>query len=190
MNFDICHSNMDPENDLHNISQKITEIRHIQTDLNEQLLSIDNDLNRSLEDHYAINAKLKEFLNKKRIEKAAAPMPIHAEPMIQRPLAQPLDATAQLEKLLQGSLDALGDKISDRLMGMLKELRSLPVEMRGERLHDIKQAADAELVDLSALYKYQEVQSNIEQVGVDEKEAKGIDKNLEKLRKMRQKKPE
>jgi len=42
------------------------------------------------------------------------------------------------------------------------------------------------LIDLSGLYKHENVQSNIEDVGVTETEAKGIDKNLEKLRQLRQ----
>ncbi|MBF0521926.1 MAG: hypothetical protein HQL24_02600 [Candidatus Omnitrophica bacterium] len=173
---------------IQNLSENVVEIKKTQMELNDELLSIERDLNKSLEDQAAINTKLKEVVLQKRIEKSTPQIPVVApEVVIQKAEhPQPIDTTAQLEKLLQGSLDALGDKISDRLMGMLKELKSLPIEVRATRIHEIKQAADAELVDLSALYKHQEVESNIEEVGVDEKEAKGIDKNLERLRKLRQ----
>ncbi|MBF0533016.1 MAG: hypothetical protein HQL23_07990 [Candidatus Omnitrophica bacterium] len=177
-------------NILENLQEKVSAVTRTQAELNEQLLLLERDLSQSLAEQDRFQARLKEFLDGRRVENrepaaAPAPLPVVPPPEIPPPVVLATDPTAQLEKLLQGLLDALGDKFSDRLMGLMPELKSLPVEMRGLRLHEIKQAADAELVDLSALYKYQEVQSNIDQVGVDEKETKGIDKNLEKLRKMR-----
>ncbi|MBF0489561.1 MAG: hypothetical protein HQL15_02950 [Candidatus Omnitrophica bacterium] len=179
---------MDIDKTIHSLSQKIADIEDAYTKLNESLFSMEEDLNSSLRNECALNDKLKEALSKKRSQNGK-----HATPSIsvggaaQQPTTEPVvDQNAQMEKLLQGTLDVLGDKISDRLMAMLKDLKSLPVEMRTARIQEVKQAADAELVDLSGLYKHQEIQSNIEDVGVTETEAKGIDKNLEKLRKLRQ----
>ena len=178
---------MDIDITIHNLSQKIAEIESAYGKLNELLFSMEGHLNKSLEDECNLNAKLKELIAKKTAgngKHSASSMP--QEVIAQAPNSEPSDPTAQMEKLLQGTLDVLGDKISDRLMNMLKDLKTIPVEMRATRIQEVKQAADAELIDLSGLYKHENVQSNLEDVGVTETESKSIDKNLEKLRQMRQ----
>jgi len=178
---------MDIETSIHHLSQKIVEIESAYAKLNELLYSMEGDLKKSLEDECSLNARLKDLLakksagNGKHLGGIASP-----EAIAQNPVSEPVDPTAQMEKLLQGTLDVLGDKISDRLMGMLKELKTIPMEMRASRIQEVKQTADAELIDLSGLYKHEHVESNIEDVGVTETESKSIDKNLEKLRQMRQ----
>ena len=178
---------MDIDSTIHHLSQKLAELETAYAKLNEQMFSLEGDLKKSLDDESALNARLKSLVANKAAGNGKHTGPVvMADTMAQNSVADPVDPTAQMEKLLQGTLDVLGDKISDRLMGMLKELKSIPVEMRASRIQEVKQAADAELVDLSGLYKHEHVQSNIEDVGVTETESKGIDKNLEKLRQMRQ----
>ena len=178
---------MDIDKTIQNLSQKIAEIESAYAKLNELLFSMEGDLNKSLEDQCALNARLKELLARKTAGNGKhSGIVVSAEAIAQNPVPETVDPTVQMEKLLQGTLDVLGDKISDRLMAMLKDLKSLPVEMRASRIQEVKQAADAELVDLSSLYKHEHVESNMEDVGVTETESKGIDKNLEKLRQLRQ----
>jgi hypothetical protein len=181
---------MDIDKTIQNLSQKVAEIESAYTKLNEMLFSIEANLNKSLEEESVLNAKLKELIAKKSaVGSGNGKHPetsVMPDAVSQDHKVEVQDPTAQMEKLLQGTLDVLGDKISDRLMAMLKDLKSIPVEMRATRIHEVKQAADAELIDLSGLYKHENVQSNIEDVGVTETEAKGIDKNLEKLRQLRQ----
>ena len=169
---------MDIDNITKSVTQKIADIETSQSKLNELLQSMENDLNRSLEDECLLNNRLKALIVFKHAQNGKHPQGLaHVSDE---------DPTSQLEKLLQGSLDVLGDKISDRLMAMIKDLKSLPIGMRASKIQEVKRAADEELLDLSALYKHQKIESNIEEVGVTETEAKGIDKNLEKLRMLRQ----
>jgi len=178
---------MDIDKTIQHLSQKIAEIESAYTSLNDLLFSMEADLNRSLENENAMNARLKELVAKKSAGNGKhAGVSVLPQASSQDQNSEPLDPTAQMEKLLQGTLDVLGDKISDRLMAMLKDLKSLPVEMRASKIQEVKQAADEELVDLSGLYKHEHVESNIEDVGITETEAKSIDKNLEKLRQLRQ----
>jgi len=184
---------MDIDRTIQNLTQKIAEIETAYAGLNELLFTMEGDLNKSLEDERALNTRLKELVARKNAGgngngngKHAGMSVVSQETNAQAPVSGPLDPTAQMEKLLQGTLDVLGDKISDRLMAMLKDLKSLPVEARMTRIQEVKQAADAELIDLSGLYKHENVRSNIDDVGVTETESKGIDKNLEKLRQLRQ----
>jgi len=180
---------MDVDKSINNLSQKITEIETAYARLNELIFTMEGDINKSLEGQNSLNQKLKELIARESSGngngKHSNDVISHDHP-IQNPAQEQLDPTAQMEKLLQGTLDVLGDKISDRLMAMLKDLKSLPVEMRATRIQEVKQAADAELIDLSGLYKHENIQSNLDDVGVTETESKGIDKNLEKLRQMRQ----
>ena len=94
-----------------------------------------------------------------------------------------------IEKILQGSLEAVGDKISDRIMNMLRELKGLAGAEREAKIQQIKEAAESDMVDLSSLYIHEKMQSNLSDVGVEEKESKGIESSLEKLRNLRSGKP-
>lgn len=101
----------------------------------------------------------------------------------------PDDFKGFIENILQGSLEAVGDKISDRIMSMIRELKGLSGAEREAKIQKIKEAAENDMVDLSSLYLREKVQSNLSDVGVDEKESEGIELNLEKLRKLRGSKP-
>ena len=95
------------------------------------------------------------------------------------------DSKKLLERLLQGSLQDLGDKISRRILDKLRDLQGTSGPLRETKIKELKEIADSESVDLSRLFQ-EKVESNIEDIGIEEKEAKGIDKDLEKLRRMRQ----
>ncbi len=180
---------MDIDNTIQQLSQKVAELESAYAKLNELLFSMGGELDKSLKDQNAVNEKLRSLLAKKSSGNGKHTGTVISQEIIAQGVPSVMvDPTAQLEKLLQGTLDVLGDKISDRLMNMLKDLKSLPVEMRASRIQEVKQAADAELIDLSGLYKHERVESNIDDVGVTETESKSIDKNLEKLRALRQSK--
>lgn len=100
-----------------------------------------------------------------------------------QPSAQ--DFTAQLEKLLQGSLDALGDKISDKIANLLKELKTTSGPVREAKMREIQEAAEEDQVDLSKLFLFEKVESNIETLGIQEQETKGVGNILDKLRKLK-----
>lgn len=100
-------------------------------------------------------------------------------------LDQKLEKDQIKKEDLQSIVDALGNKISDKLMNMIKELDGLPAPMKNAKLKEIQNLAETEQIDLSNLYKHIDIKSNIGDVGIDEREVKGIDKNLEKLRELR-----
>jgi hypothetical protein len=93
---------------------------------------------------------------------------------------------AQMEKFLQSSFESMGDKLSGKLSGLLKDLKTVSGPVRESRMREIHQVAAEENIDLSGLFGFQKVDSNIEEIGVNEKKAKSIDKSLERLRKMRE----
>ena len=87
--------------------------------------------------------------------------------------------------MLQNPMEDLGDKISRKILEKLKDLKGVSGRAREAKIKELKDLADDELVDLSKLFR-EKVESNIEDIGVEEKETKGIDKSLERLRRMRQ----
>jgi len=163
------------------INSKINSIKKSQEELHQEVISMETLLNKSSDNMKTVNIRLKDLLSKK----SSSDKPI---PSAASNTSPDVDMNAQLEKLLQGSLDALGDKLSDKMLNMMSELKTLSGPMRTVKMREIKETADAELVDLSSLFAHQEVQSNIEDVGVDEQEVKGMDSSLDKLRAMRKKK--
>ncbi len=96
----------------------------------------------------------------------------------------------QMERFLTNSFETMGDKISSKMQAMLSELKSAGGAVSPARMREIKQAAAEENVDISGLFNYKGVDSNIDKIGIEEKQAKGIDKSLEKLRKMMRKNKE
>ncbi|MEI6437161.1 MAG: hypothetical protein WCO69_00250 [Candidatus Omnitrophota bacterium] len=101
------------------------------------------------------------------------------------------DFKLHMGEILKGSLDAVSDKLSDRISGMLKELGTLSGPARAMRIEEFKQSGEYEMVDFSSLYAHsaEQVTSNLKDVGVEEKETKGVDSTLERLRKLRAGKP-
>jgi phage shock protein A len=92
-----------------------------------------------------------------------------------------------LERLLHGSLEELGDRISQRILDKLKDIKGLSGRARETGIRELKEMAGSELVNLSRLFN-QEVKSNIHDIGVEEKETKGIGEGLSRLREMRRQK--
>ena len=93
---------------------------------------------------------------------------------------------ARLEKLLEGSLENLGDKISQKIANQLKDLKGLVGVDRDVKIRQIQQSGDYESLDFGTIFQ-DKIESNIDEIGVEEQEAKGVDKSLEKLRKMKEK---
>src|SRR5690348_4878767 len=122
---------MDIEQMIQKLLDKATQIEQVHQKLNGQLLSIESGLDKSLAQEQELNKRL-EGLLKAGPRIAAVPVAAPAveavpEPVMEEPVEKinqvpVVDPLVQLEKLLQGSLDVLGDKISNRLMNMLKEL--------------------------------------------------------------------
>ena len=92
-----------------------------------------------------------------------------------------------IEKTLQGSLEAAGDKISDKIKNMIRELKGLQGTEREAKIQQIKEAADIDTVDLSKLCIHEQAKSNLADVRIEEKESKGIESSLVKLRQLREK---
>ncbi len=184
---------MNGVNVIEDITRRTNILKQSYGNLDREVLSSGAWLERLMTEADSINTRLGEL----HLQKPVAP-PKPAQPAASSISEGSISAAnnvaadrenfeKNLEKLLQGSLDALGDKISDKILNMLKELKGMAGPGRDIKVKEIKAAADSQLVDLSSLFMHEKVESNIEEIGVDEKEAKGVDKSLEKLRQMRKK---
>lgn len=184
---------MDSKNLIENLTDKIKDIKQSHSRLHEDVLDMEKWLNKSLDDVTVANNRIKELISKERAAKpdsaefSAQPAAAH-EPQMTNEKEQ--ITPEQLEKLLQGSLDAFGDKISEKMLCMMKEIKATTGPVKNEKIKELRIAAANELVDLSSLYAHQKIESNLDEVGVNEKEAKGIDKSLEKLKQIRQERME
>jgi hypothetical protein len=98
------------------------------------------------------------------------------------------DFSGKLEKLIEGSMEHLEGRLSERILNMLKDIKASAGAEREYKIRKIREAADDEFVDLSSLFVHDKVESNIGEIGIEEKESKGIDKSLRKLRSMKEKK--
>jgi len=164
------------------LEEKIFNLQRLQGRLREELFLLETYIGTTQESVDSLNVSIKEFTS----QNMAIPQDVPRK----APQGVPEDIGSQMEQLLQGSLDTLGDKISDKLVKKMEELKPLSGRIKIEKMKEIKNLADEELVDLSSLFLNAEVESNIEDVGVDEQEATSIDKNLKKLSEMRKKKKE
>ena len=98
----------------HNIEAGIGQIKESQEALDKELLAIEAWLNELGRDADAVNARLR---------KAKAGKPdIKEEPKTAAPEE---DFKAEMEKLLKGSLEHLEDRLSDRILNMLKDLKDV-----------------------------------------------------------------
>lgn len=105
-------------------------------------------------------------------------------PKKEEPLPKKEDANEVLVKMMQTKLDALGDKISDRIAVLLSELKNTVGPAREAKIKEITEMAGPDIIDISKLFD-EKVISNIQEIGIEEKESKEVDKALEKLRKLR-----
>ncbi|MBF0494126.1 MAG: hypothetical protein HQL28_03225 [Candidatus Omnitrophica bacterium] len=167
------------------LGDRLRAIKETREALCEDVILIETTLDGFIDSMETVNIRLREM--RKPAAPAQVPAATERGPGIQGMSVE--DFKTYIEKLLQGSLEAVSDKISDRMVKMLGELKGLAGTAREAKIREIKEAADFENVDLSKLYMHQEVQSNLSDVGVEEKESKGIDSSLEKLRKLRGLKP-
>ncbi|MBF0511161.1 MAG: hypothetical protein HQL13_02410 [Candidatus Omnitrophica bacterium] len=186
---------MSPENANVELLQRIDAVRQARHDLNDELGVIELTLSESigLVDVVALRVKNKRQETPIVLPPAAGVVTPSAMPPLGQAKEQlPAQAGMTLDEfkthmsaILQGSLDAVTEKLSDKIAGMLKELKTLSGPAREIKLRELKEAAEFESVDLSSLYVHEKVQSNLEDVGVEEKESKGIDSTLEKLRRLK-----
>lgn len=101
------------------------------------------------------------------------------------------DLKLHMDEILKCSLDAVSDKLSDRISGMLRDLGALSGAAREVKLQELKQSGEYDMVDFSTLSRYasKQVTSNLKDVGVDERESTNINSTLERLRQRRAGKP-
>lgn len=165
---------MAKEKSAHDIEAGIGQVKESQEALDKELLAIEAWLDELGHDADAVNSRLRAA----KAGKAA----VKQEP----PSAPPEeDFKSQMEKLLQGSLEHLEDRLSHRILNMLKDLKDVKGPAREMKLKEFKAAVDDGVIDLSGLFIHDKLESNIGEIGIEEKESKGIQKSLDRLRKMR-----
>ncbi|MBF0477934.1 MAG: hypothetical protein HQL26_00460 [Candidatus Omnitrophica bacterium] len=194
MSPDISGLTEDPEILVQKYSKRLDDIRMARHQLDGEFLTTNTSLNDFIS---STDAVIHRLMTKKAEPKKMTIVPSADVISSQPPLVAPAggqamtleDFKTHMGSILQGSLEAATDKISNRIQGMLKELRGLSGPARDAKYREIQQVAEYEMIDISQLYKHEEVQSNLGEIGVAETETKSIDANLERLRKMRGSKP-
>lgn len=185
------NSSVDPVKLIGQFNRQLSDFQRLRGSLEQEIVLIGITLDECIQDADDLSENLKTL---KLNPKINAQKPADAVPPVQ-PAVSPVqgmsieDFKGYIEKLLQGSLETIGDKVSDRIMSMLKELKSLAGTDREAKIQQIRETAASEMADLSALFKHEEIQSNLGELGIEEKESKGINSSLEKLREMRGFKP-
>jgi hypothetical protein len=175
--------NADPIAMIPALSERLGLTRQSRGLLDGELLEIERLLGGLMETVDSVSRRL-EDLKANPSHRRAVPAGGH-EGAVLGPNISLDDFRGLVEKILQGSLESVGDKISARIVNMIRGLKGLGEQEREARIREIKEAADSQMVDLSSLYAHKEVESNLDEIGVEEKESKGIESSLEKLRKLR-----
>ena len=180
----------DPVAVLPQLSRRLDDIRASRNALDEDVMRAELSLNDFIASMDGVGQRLRRMR-----AVPARPAPFYQPPpppVIVSPAAVASPAGMTLDEfkthmgtLLQGSLDAVSDKLSGKIQGMLRDVRGLSGVARDVKMQEIKEAAEYEMVDFSSMYAHEKLQSNLGEVGVEEKESKGIDANLERLRKLR-----
>ena len=194
MSEESLHLSDDPVAVLPQLSRRLDDIRASRNALDEEVMRAELSLNDFIASMDGVGQRLRRMkAEPKRPAPFYQPLP---PPVIAPPAAAGVPAGMTLDEfkshmgtLLQGSLDAVSDKLSGKIQGMLRDVRGLSGVARDVKLQEIKEAAEYEMVDFSSMYTHEKLQSNLGEVGVEEKESKGIDANLERLRKLRGLKP-
>ncbi len=164
------------------LSERVEGMRKSQSDLDGELLYTETWLDQLIDNMDSVNRNLKQAKSGK--------VSSEPEPVSKKVHMSEEDFKTQLEKLLEGSLEHLGDRISDKILNMLREVKETSGLTRVRKIKEFKEIAESELVDMSKLFLHEKLESNIEQIGVEEKESMGIDKSLKKLREMKEDKGE
>ena len=182
--------NADPLVLVPGLSLRLDAARQMRNELDEELTMAGLALNESIGALDVVGQRLRRMKAEPKHAAPAVPAPAATAAPAAVPGGMTLDEfRSNMGTILQGSLDAVSNKLTDKISGMLKELGTLSGPAREIRIREFQQSGEYESVDFSSLYKDQKVQSNLGEVGVEEKESKGIDANLERLRKMRAMKP-
>jgi len=159
--------------------KKMDSCKEAQNELDRALASMEGQLDAYIQTVEAVHSRLNAPAPQAAIDASGT---VAAKPNLSEE-----DFKARLERLLEGSLENLGDKISQKIVNQIKDLKGLVGPDRDTKIRQIKEYADYESVDFSAVFQ-DKIESNIDEIGVEEQEAKGVDKSLEKLRKMKEKK--
>lgn len=176
------------------LAERIQELGQFQQDAHGKLQALESELDKWLEEMCSANVELRERLKAKpqafgSDQTAHAEVPPATLTLPSAAFAPSLsdDYKVSIEKLLQGSMEALGDKLSDKILGMLKELKTMAGPMREAKMMEIHNMAQAEHVDLAALFLHEKVESNLGKDGlkIEEKKTKGIGSILDKLKKLK-----
>lgn len=184
--------NLEPEKLIEELNQRLGSFKESRLRLSQEIAAIGVVLDECIQSTEILPERLRALRAAPSIDTektTGAGLP--GQPALASGPAMSLeDFKGYIEKLLQGSVEAVGDKVSNKIAAMLKDLRSLSGAAREAKIQQIQDAAISESVDLSSLFKHEQenVQSNLGELGVEEKESKGIDSSIEKLRKMREKK--
>ncbi|MBF0217435.1 MAG: hypothetical protein HQL30_10630 [Candidatus Omnitrophica bacterium] len=168
------------------LRDRVEKTRDKRTALTEELDLIEGSLDGFIGNMELINRRLKDMHG------ALAKVPQAPEAPVKPAATGGIsmdEFKTYFESMLKGSLESVSDKISDKMAKMLGELRGLAGPAREAKIREIEEATGFANIDFSKLYQKSDVQSNIGDVGVEEKESKGIDSSLDKLRKMRGGKP-
>ena len=161
------------------LSNKTEEIKKFQDELDKELLYTEDWLDKSIEVMNVMERRLKQLKSERDS--------LRKKSTVEKPHISEQDFERMLEKVLQGSMQSLGNKISQKILDKLKDLKSASYEVRKIKIRELKELVDSEQVDLSQLFR-EKIKSNIDDIGVEEQEVRGIDKSLEKLRRMMKKK--
>ncbi|MBF0503589.1 MAG: hypothetical protein HQL14_00665 [Candidatus Omnitrophica bacterium] len=173
--------------------QRIDQLRQSRYALDQELMETELLMGQFLGSLDVVTVRITNRLKEPQTSAPVAPvvpplvMPAPGTPVSAAPAAGMTleEFKTHMAAILQGSLDAVSDKLSDKIAGMLKDLKTLSGPAREYKLREIQEAAGFESVDLSKLYVHEDVQSNLGDIGVEEKESKGIDSTLEKLRRLK-----
>ena len=187
---------MDKDSNI-NVAERVEAISRFQNEAQAKLHGLDGELGNWFEEICNANILLSEKLRAHTVratrQNSDAPVVLAPAVASAAPItaaqAQPAgeDYKASIEKLLQGSMDALGDKLSDKILGMLKELRTMAGPVREAKMSEIWTAAQSEHVDLASMFLHEKVESNLggEGLKIEEKKTSGIGSILDKLKKMK-----
>ncbi len=185
------------------IAERVEEISRFQTEAKAKLRDLDVELGEWFAAICDANILLGEKLKSRNARAARTQVAAPAAPVVPVVPAAPLapaapvtvgqnqptgeDYKASIEKLLQGSIDALGDKLSDKILGMLKDLRTMSGPVREAKMSEIWSTAQSEHVDLAGMFLHEKVESNLGSEGlkIEEKKTQGIGSILDKLKKMK-----
>lgn len=180
---------------------RVNKIRESYDSLDKEMIYVESLLGELLREADEVNSRVHQAKSEAasiELEPKQARAPAEKEePKSEPPAAAaaaiptpavPVDENfkGDIEKLLQGSMDHLEDRLSQRILNMLKDLKVASGPARETKFREVREAVSNESVDLSGLFKHEKIESNIGDIGIEEKESQGIQSSLERLRKMRQ----